>query len=176
MMNRIGIFYGSSTGTTANVANMIAKELNVEDADIHDVASTAPSVLGNYDILLLGTSTWGDGNMQDSWYDFCDGAQSIDLSDKEFAVFGCGDESMSDTFCSGMGELYNKFLKTNALPIGDFNEDGYTFTKSGASLNGKVIGLVLDQVNHPEMTPERVRQWCAEIKRVTELNTLKSAN
>ena len=40
---KTGIFYGSATGTTAQIAEKIGKLLNVDSADIHDVAKAAPS-------------------------------------------------------------------------------------------------------------------------------------
>lgn len=163
-MPKIGIFYGSTTGTTAEIAKKIANALGVGESDVHDVAQTAPDQLGNYDVVLLGTSTWGSGDMQDDWYDFCDGAEVLTLKGKKFGVFGCGDETMSDTFCSGMGELYKRFLKTGATPIGAFNEDGYHFEHSGADVEGTVVGLVLDEVNHPELTDGKIRQWVESIK------------
>ena len=42
-MKKIGIFYGTTTGSTLEVAEMIARELNVNPQDVHDVARTAPS-------------------------------------------------------------------------------------------------------------------------------------
>ena len=39
---KIGIFYGSSTGTTAEVAEKIAKQLGVDAADVYDVAKVGP--------------------------------------------------------------------------------------------------------------------------------------
>ena len=78
-MNKIGIFYGSATGTTSDVARRIAKLLSVSDKDIHDVAATAPHVMGDYDVLLLGSSTWGNGELEDDWYDFFAGAHSLYL-------------------------------------------------------------------------------------------------
>lgn len=164
-MKKIGIFYGSTTGNTANVAQEIAKELGVSSADVYDVADTAPDKLGDYDVLILGTSTWGSGDMQSDWYDFCDGAQTLDLTGKEFAVFGCGDETMSDTFCSGIGELYERFVKTGAKPIGAFNEDGYSFNHSGANVDGTVVGLVLDETNHPELSAAKISEWVKELSK-----------
>ena len=35
-MKTIGIFYGSSTGTTEGIAKRIAEKLGVEDKDIHE--------------------------------------------------------------------------------------------------------------------------------------------
>ena len=167
-MNKTGIFYGSTTGATAEVAEMIAEALGVGKEHVYDVAKTAPSALGDYDLLILGTSTWGDGEMQDDWFDFCDGAEVLDLKGKQFAVFGCGDETMSETFCNGMGMLYERFLKTGATPVGYFNEDGYAFEKSGAKVDGKVVGLVLDQVNHPELTAGRIKSWTEEIRKTVD--------
>ena len=37
---KTGIFYGSATGTTADVARRIARLMNVGDSDVHDVAGT----------------------------------------------------------------------------------------------------------------------------------------
>ena len=42
-MKTIGIFYGSSTGTTEGIAKRIAEKLGVEDKDIHDVSNASPA-------------------------------------------------------------------------------------------------------------------------------------
>ena len=111
-MKKFGIFYGSSTGTTEQIAKRIGQLLGVDEADIHDVANTAPDKVNDYDVLILGTSTWGSGDLEDDWYDFLDGLQALDLKGKKAALFGCGDETMSDTFCSGVGELYERLKPT----------------------------------------------------------------
>ena len=41
-MKKIGIFYGSNTGMTAEVADEIAALLGVAKDDIHNVAKSAP--------------------------------------------------------------------------------------------------------------------------------------
>ncbi len=91
-MKKIGIFYGSSTGITSEVAEDIAKFMGVGSNDVHDVAKSAPSDVAGYDVLILGSSTWGAGNLQDDWYDFLDGLEVLDLEGKVVALFGCGDE------------------------------------------------------------------------------------
>lgn len=53
-MKKIGIFYGSTTGTTLEVAQIIAAELNVSRDNIHNVAETAPSAVGDYDVIVIG--------------------------------------------------------------------------------------------------------------------------
>ena len=62
-MKTIGIFYGSSTGTTEGIAKRSAEKLGVEDKDIHDVSNASPADVAPYEILLLGCSTWGAGDL-----------------------------------------------------------------------------------------------------------------
>lgn len=158
-MKKTGIFYGSTTGTTADVARRIAKVLGVADTDVHDVAHTAPSVLGDYELDIIGSSTWGSGEVQDDFYDFLDGARSLDLKGHRIALFGCGDESMSDTFNSAIGDIYLKLKDTGARFVGEFNADGYDFNDSAAEIDGRIVGLMLDEVNHPELTDGRIAAW-----------------
>lgn len=164
-MKKIGIFYGSTTGTTADVAEKIAARLGVADTDVHDVASVAPSAVAPYEVLVLGASTWGDGDMQDDMHDFIDGLAATALNDKKVALFGCGDDTMSDTFCNAVGEMFRALRRTGATFIGDFNADGYTYNHSDAEVDGKIVGLLIDNTNHESITDSRIRSWCDEIKK-----------
>lgn len=65
-MKRIGIFYGSSTGTCEELAGMIADRLGVDKGDVHSADRLSADLVVRYDVLLLGTSTWGDGELQDA--------------------------------------------------------------------------------------------------------------
>ena len=56
-----GIFFGSTTGTTESVAARIAERLGVAQADVHNVAAASVEDVKKYDLLLLGSSTWGSG-------------------------------------------------------------------------------------------------------------------
>lgn len=165
-MNKTGIFYGSNTGTTRNIAYRIAGALGVDVADVHDVAKTAPSAVAGYDVLVLGTSTWGSGELESDWYDFLDGVEELDLRGKEAALFGCGDESMADTFNSAVGELHRRLVKTGVRFIAPYDVVGYHFERSEAVGDNQVeaCGLLLDEVNHPELTDKRIAGWVARIK------------
>ena len=83
-----GIFFGSTMGTTEAVAADIAKQLGVADADVHNVADTPAGEVQKYDLLVLGSSTWGAGELQDDWYDFLDALKRKALSGKRVALFG----------------------------------------------------------------------------------------
>ncbi|MBD5225723.1 MAG: flavodoxin [Bacteroidales bacterium] len=169
-MKKIGIFFGSTTGTTAKVARSIARVLGVNDNDVHDVANAAPSEVGGYDILVLGTSTWGSGELQDNWYDFAAGLSVMNLKGKQIAIYGCGDETMSDTFCSAVGELRKRLNDTGADFIAPYNVVGYHFNHSDALAEDAVEaeGLLLDEVNHPELTEGRIAGWCTVIQKAAD--------
>lgn len=164
-MKKIGIFYGSTTGTTAGIAQEIAKALNVNANDVKDVANTAPSAIGDYDVLILGTSTWGSGDMQGDMAEFLDGLEMVDLRGKDVALFGAGDEQMSDTFCNAVGEMYYKLRNTGANFIAKYNVDGMEFHHSEAMVGDLAVGLLVDTVNHPEETSRRINEWCELISR-----------
>lgn len=163
-MAKIGIFFGSSTGTTADVAKRIADKLGVAEADVHDVAKSAPSDVAPYDVLLLGSSTWGSGDLQDDWEDYITGLEALDLKGKTIAIFGCGDESMSDTFCGAVGVLYDRLQKTGAKFVGDYPADCYDYSETEADKDGKIVGLLLDEVNKPELTDGRIDGWLEVVK------------
>lgn len=165
MDKRIGIFFGSTTGTTAGVAAKIAKAMGVADADVHDVAKSEPSDVAPYDVLLLGSSTWGSGELQDDWYDFIAGLSALDLKGKKIALFGCGDETMSDTFCGAVGILYEKLQGSGADFIGYFNTDGYAYDHTPAEIDGTIVGLLIDEVNHPDLTDSKIKEWTDLLKK-----------
>lgn len=161
---RTAVFYGSTTGTTKDVAFRLARIMGIDDKDVYNVKDISPSVLGQYQNIIAGTSTWGDGQMQADWWNFVDGMSALSLPKAKVALFGCGDETMSDTFCSAVGELYRRFKATGAVMIGEFDTVGYDYSHSGAEIDGHIVGLLLDEVNHPEATNLRLRAWAQQLK------------
>jgi flavodoxin I len=49
MSTKIGLFYGTQTGKTADVAEMIQKELGEDVADLHDIAGAQKEDLEGYE-------------------------------------------------------------------------------------------------------------------------------
>lgn len=165
-MKKIGIFYGSSTGTCEELAGQIAEKLGVSAGDVRSVDQLTADLIGQYELLVLGTSTWGDGELQDDWYDGVKTLKSADLSDKVVALFGCGDsESYCDTFCDGMGILFEELKDSGCSFIGnDVSTDGYEFSSSIAVIDGKFVGLALDEVNQSSLTAGRIEAWTDRLK------------
>lgn len=162
-MKKTVIIFGTSTGTCEDLAGRIGAKLGVDN--IINVTALNDSVIADNDNLILGTSTWGAGELQDDWYDGIKVIQGANLSGKTVALFGCGDsESYPDTFVGGMAELYNAAKNAGANIIGAVSTDGYTFDESEAVVDGKFVGLALDEVNEDDKTDERINAWVEEIK------------
>ena len=161
-MKKTVIIYGSSTGTCEDLAGRIGSKLGV--SDVINVTDADADVIAANDNLILGTSTWGAGELQDDWYDGVELLKSADLSGKTVALFGCGDcESYGDTFVGGMAEIYNAVKEAGAQVIGQVSTDGYTFDDSAAVVDGKFVGLALDEVNEDNLTDGRIDAWVAQI-------------
>jgi len=162
MMKKTVIVYGSTTGTCENLAGQIAERLGV--VDIISAASFDQSVIDAADNLILGTSTWGSGELQDDWYDAVNTLKSADLSGKTVALFGCGDsQSYPDTFCGGMADLYHAAREAGAKIIGTVAADGYSFEESSAVVDGRFVGLALDEDNESGKSAERIAAWADSI-------------
>lgn len=160
-MKRVGVFYGSTTGKTAEVAEKIAVALDY--APVKDIAEASKADLEAFDVLVIGTSTWGAGDLQDDWEGF--DLSSLDLNGKQVAIFGLGDaDGYADTFVDGMGVLYDAVTARGAEVIGAWSTDGYEFDESAAVTDGRFVGLVIDEDNQDELTDGRVEAWTARLK------------
>ncbi len=165
-MKKTCIIYGSTTGTCEGLASKIADKLGGAPNDVINVTNFKAEMLSEYENLILGTSTWGAGDMQDDWYgDGLKILQDNDLTGKTVALFGCGDcASYGDTFCGGMAELYDAVTKKGAKVVGKVNADDYMYEASAAVINGEFVGLALDEDNESDKTDERIDNWVEQIK------------
>lgn len=154
------VIYGSTTGTCQEFAEQIALKLGV--CDVMSVADVDADKLSEYDNLLLGTSTWGAGELQDDWYDGVETLKSVNLSGKTVAIFGCGDaDGYGDTFCGGMAELYNAVKDSGAKVVGQVDANTYHYDDSEAVVGGKFVGLALDCSESQEQSEARIDEWAA---------------
>ncbi|WP_300699505.1 flavodoxin FldA [Bacteroides sp.] len=169
-MKKIGVFYGSSTGTCEDLAYQIAEKMNIPQSDVYSADKLSNDLIKEYDLLILGTSTWGDGELQDDWYDAVKVMKTADLSFKSIALFGCGDsESYCDTFCDGIGLLYEELKDSNCSFLGNkVSTNGYSYSSSIAVVDGSFVGLALDEVNESNKTAERIATWTTELTSLEE--------
>lgn len=96
------VAYGSTFGTTEKIARQIADALAVRTGrrpTLADVAWTGMPEIVQHDVLILGSSTWGEGELQPAWDVALDALSASDLRGRRVAVFGCGDRAgYPDTF------------------------------------------------------------------------------
>lgn len=159
-MQTVGLFYASSTGNTENVAEQIASKMTTATVELHDIDGCDADTMAAYDYLIMGISTWGEGDLQDNWEAYFENLDAIDFSDKTVALFGLGDQDeYSDYFLNAMGTIYDKITERGANVVGSWATEGYDFDESTAIRNEEFVGLAIDEDNQFELTAERIEQW-----------------
>ncbi|MGG2140145.1 flavodoxin FldA [Symbiopectobacterium sp. RP] len=173
-MALIGIFFGSDTGNTENIAKTIQQQLGSNVAEVHDIAKSSKEDIEAFDILLLGIPTWYYGEAQCDWDDFFPTLEEIDFNGKTVALFGCGDqEDYAEYFCDAMGTLRDIIEPRGATIVGNWSTEGYYFEASkGLADNNHFIGLAIDEDRQPELTSERVSAWVKQISEELNLKAL----
>ncbi|WP_024953575.1 flavodoxin domain-containing protein [Sulfurospirillum arcachonense] len=163
----IGIFCGTAGGTSLKVADALAEAFDVEEVinmeeDFDDIDQ-----LLEYDVLFLGSSTWGQGDVHHEWVDplFEIDSDEIDFSGKKVAFFGAGDSvKHGEHFCSAIGKMYQTFSKAGATPIGFIPKDDYSYEFSLAEIDDKLCGLAIDEHNESDKTQTRIENWIETLK------------
>lgn len=175
-MTEIGIFFGTDTGTTRLIAKKMAKKLG------NDVASKPLNVnriemgdLLQYDALILGTPTYGEGRLpgidtgvkNGSWEEFLPSLAGVDMTGKVVALYGLGDQGKyPERFADALYLLYEVFTQCGATIVGGWGIEGYEFTDSRAVVDGRFVGLVIDNNSQGLLTESRIDAWLTAIKPV----------
>lgn len=162
---KIGIFFGSTTGNTMRVANDLQDKLRpVGDVELYDIAESSTQPMSDCDFIILGSPTWGFGELQDDWAGEI--PFTVDLTGKKVALFGLGDQmNFSDTFVDAMGILADEVEEAGAELVGTWPSDEYDFSGSLALKDGKFLGLAIDEENEPDLTDERLDKWIEQIQK-----------
>lgn len=160
-MATIRILYGSTTGMTEAAALQLAALLG---ADAFPVAAATPESF-EADLLILGSSTWGYGELQDDWQAGLALLESADLTGRKVAVFGTGDQiGFSDTYVNALAILADTAVARGATLVGEVSSADYRHTASLADRDGKFVGLALDELNEADRTPERLAAWAEMLR------------
>jgi flavodoxin short chain len=132
-MAKVIVIYASETGNTESVAKQIAAGLKDENIDVtlKNVTDADVEDLSDYDLILLGSSTWGDEEkeLQADMVDFYEELENLDLTDIAAAAFGCGDSSYAH-FCGAVDLLEDRLEQIGArlldegLRVDDQDDEG----------------------------------------------------
>lgn len=173
MNDKIGIFFGTSSGTTRLIAKKISQKLGDSAVKPLNINRVGLEELLSFDFLILGTPTYGEGIApgldtgaeNGSWQEFYPKLSENCLTGKTVALYGLGDQDKySERFASGLWDLSSKITAAGAKTIGAWSTDGYTFEQSSAVVDDKFVGLVIDHVNQALLTDQRLDQWLEIIK------------
>jgi len=162
----IGIFYGTTTGNTGDIAVKVQEFFGAEECSLFDVKDSALSQCGDYDQLIFAIPTWDYGEVQEDWLEIWDEVDQLDFSGKTIAFIGLGDQyGYAEWFVDAMGMLHDKIVARGATIVGHWPNQGYEFDESKAlTKDGKYfIGLPLDEDCQREQTEDRLTEWCSQV-------------
>ncbi|MBW4619697.1 MAG: flavodoxin FldA [Cyanosarcina radialis HA8281-LM2] len=165
-MAKIGLFFGTQTGNTQTVAELIQKELGGSSVvDLNDISNASTDDFEGYDCIIIGCPTWNIGELQADWEGFYEELDEINFQGKKVAYFGAGDQvGYSDNFQDAIGILEEKISSLGGTTVGHWPRDGYEFNESKALKNGKFVGLAIDEDNQSNLTDSRVKAWVNLLK------------
>ncbi|MDL2269671.1 flavodoxin [Desulfosarcina sp. OttesenSCG-928-A07] len=110
-MAKVLIIYGSTTGNTDTVSEIIAQNLSAKGAEVdrRNVTDAAPEDMKDADLVLLGCSTWGEDEieLQDDFIPFYESMDKAPIKNKRIGVFGCGDSTYT-YFCGAVDAIEEK--------------------------------------------------------------------
>ena len=139
-MDKVHVIYGSTTGMTEAVAGKIAEALGAQAFNVN----AGDAAAFDAEMLVLGSSTWGVGDLQDDWAAQLDSVKA-NFAGKKVAVFGLGDsQGFADSFCVAADTIAN------------------AAKEAGATLVGEV--LKLDDTNEADQTDAKIVTWVETLK------------
>jgi flavodoxin I len=114
-MAKILIAFASMSGNTEEIAELIKSgiETTGHEIDMMEIENINIQKLVEYDGILLGAYTWGDGELPYEVEDFYDDIESLDLSGKKTAVFGSGDHAYPK-FCAAVDLIEERLVACGA--------------------------------------------------------------
>ncbi len=163
----IAVIYGSTTGNTSDTATKLQQQIGDDKVELFDVKDVGLDALEYFTHIIFALPTWDYGEIQEDWKDVWDDIDDVDFSDKTVAFVGLGDQySYAEWFQDAMGMLHDKVAERGASIIGHWPASGYDFEGSKALTADKeyFVGLALDDDCEPELSEQRISDWCAIIE------------
>lgn len=119
-MKKVAIIYGSTTGNTEKAAELIRRNLTDCDVTLSEVSGATDELVSSADLVLLGSSTWGYGELQEDFNPYYETMSAELFRGKDVAVFGCGDkEGFADVFCEAVDKINEKALQCGATILAE---------------------------------------------------------
>ncbi|RLK62875.1 flavodoxin [Atopobacter sp. AH10] len=109
------IIYTSLTGNTEEICDILSDALEEQGIEVEMKNSTQADVedFNDADICIVGTYTYGDGEIPDEMLDLYEDLEEADLSGKIYGVVGSGD-TFYDHFCKAVEDFDERLAQTGA--------------------------------------------------------------
>ncbi|MEM6734358.1 MAG: flavodoxin [Myxococcota bacterium] len=173
---KIAIVWGSTTGNTEYAAKLLKDALGARAQLCASVDDISVEQMREFEVILIGASTWDIGELQYDWQDRLEQMSEEDWSGFTFGFFGCGDAiGYDDTFVDAFGIIWEELEPKGARLVGKWPTESYTFSDSRALCDdgARFLGLALDEENQPNLTETRVSEWAQQVSR--ELDAIAAA-
>ncbi|MEM1134780.1 MAG: flavodoxin [Bacteroidota bacterium] len=172
-MAKVGIFYGSTEGNTEKIVEKVQEALGGEAiAALHNVDAASADDLEEYTNLIFACPTWEIGELQEDWDNFVDELEDVELEGKKVTFIGLGDaDGYPDTFLDALGIIYDRIKESGCSFVGAWPTEGYDFEESKGVIDGKFLGLAIDEDNQADLSEERIEKWVAIISKEFDLAT-----
>ena len=115
--------------------------------------------------MILACPTWEIGQLQEDWESFVDELGDVDWNGKKVTYVGLGDaDGYPDTFLDALGIIHDRIKDKGAAFVGAWPTEGYNFEASKGVVNGKFLGLAIDEDNQKDQTAARIDKWVTQLK------------
>jgi flavodoxin I len=168
-MSKTAIFFGPLKGAVNRVANKLKETIGEDKVVMIPVNTATVADIEKYDKIIFGMSTvgkdtWDSTYSNNDWAKFLPEIGKTKYDGKTVAIFGLGDHvTYAATFVDHIAVLARELMKNGAVLIGQVSTDGYEFDESEAVVDGKFLGLPIDEDFEPELTDERIAKWVKQI-------------
>jgi flavodoxin I len=159
------VVYCTDTGATRFAAQRIVRGLarladGPFDFDRMDLAD-----LLRYRALIVGVPTVQAGHLPFCWRNALERLDQGSMRGKLVAIFGVGDaHAYPASFVDSMGLLQHELSIRGARFVGDWPVEGYRMIRSAAVVDGRFVGLALDDGGEPAANQARIRAWTSQIR------------
>lgn len=117
-MSKIKIVYGTCGGNTELVCQKVAEVLSVKhNVELKKAKITSPDKIGEYDLLILASPTYGHGQLELYFDKFLKKLEKEDLKEKKCAVIGLGNLKYDIDYHLESAKIITEFLKNKEVNI-----------------------------------------------------------
>lgn len=111
------VIYGSTTGLTEKLSKSVVTSLLIPGWYVchKNVKDAHASELNGYDLIVMGCSTWGHGELQEDFIPFEGELREVSLKGKKASVFGAGSKNYPH-FCAAV-DILEQSLKDRGAQI-----------------------------------------------------------